>query len=344
LRIGFIGFGYIARKHAKEYCRYRKYVKLVAVCDKNPGAKEEARRILGGSFDFYTDPQAMLSEQNLDMVHISTPPLTHAPLSILCMQHGCHVAVEKPIATTVKDCEMMIQVMRDKGVKLIPLHTSLYNPAFLRLKEIISRGEIGEIFGVDINFLGRADEYFIVDPNHWSHKLPGGAFCESLPHPLYLAQQLIPRLEVEAVFWQKRGKLEHMSTDDLLVVLKGDGARITIRLGWNSPKNSAVIRVYGTKAHVDCDLFGLSVVKRGKGDISPVLVGADNLSTIFSLFKDSFSGFFKWAVGWRGGYQTLIQKIVHYLTEGGPPPVSIDDAREVVRITEEICSKIPSNK
>jgi predicted dehydrogenase len=222
------------------------------------------------------------------------------------------------------------------------LHTSLFNPAFLRLKKMIVAGEAGEVFGIHVNYFGNNREPFIVDPNHWSHKLPGGAFCESLPHPLYLLNSLLPGLEVQSVLAQKIGPLKHVKIDDLCVVLRGDSAIVTLRMGWNSPRNMGVIRVYGTKAIIDCDVHNLSVVKHGPGDVKPTSLAKDSLGTSFSLFKSTFSGAIKWAVGgWRGGYQEFIPRIVKNLSGNGSSPVEVSDAKEVVRIMEQIIRQLP---
>jgi predicted dehydrogenase len=261
------------------------------------------------------------------------------------MEHGCHVVVEKPMATTVKDCDWMIQTMREQHVSLFVLHTSLFNPAFLHLKEMISKGEVGEVFGVDINYLGNCEEPFIVDANHWSHSLPGGAFCESLPHPLYLLHSLLPKLDVQAVSWQKFGRLKHMKADDLCVLFRSGSVSATMRLGWNSPRNMAIVRVYGTKAIVDCDLHSISTVKHGHGTVSPWSLAADSLSTSLSIFGDSVSSFFKWTVlGWRGGYQELIKRILSCIGGKGPSPINVEDARDVVVMMERICTQIPTGR
>jgi predicted dehydrogenase len=339
VRLGVVGYGFIAQKHIQAYQRVaHPRVVLSAVCDRNAEV-EKLVKAKFGSARFYSDLDAMLESEALDLIHISTPPLTHEPLSVKCMEKGYSVVVEKPMATDVEGADRMIKVMRETGVRLYVLHTSLFNPAFLRLTSIISRGEIGKVFGVDVNYFGSSEEYFIVNPNHWSHKLPGGAFCESLPHPLYLLHSILPELEVQSVFAQKIGPLKHVKIDDLCVLLKGDGVSATLRMGWISPRNMGILRVYGTKAILDCDIHGLTVTKHGRALASPLTVGSDNIRSSFSLFKDTIFGFFKWMGGWHGGYQAFIPKIVQNLAGNGSSPVSVEDGREVVRLIEGIYSR-----
>lgn len=341
INLGLVGYGFIAKKHIRAFQGVAgTRVVLSAVCDKNEKIEGVVKKEFG-DVGFYSDLETMLNSQKFDVVYVSTPPATHAGLSVLCMKRGCDVVVEKPMATSLAECDSMIDAMKENDARIFVLHTSLFNPAFLRLKDMIARGEVGEVFGVDVNYFGNSEEYFIVDPNHWSHSLPCGAFCESLPHPLYLLQSLIPKLDVEAVYWQKHGALKHLKADDLCVLLKGDSASATLRMGWNSPRNMAMIRVYGTKALVDCDVHGLCVVKHGRGTVEPLSVGADSLQTSLSLFKGSVTNAYRWAIeGWRGGYQTIIPKIVQSIAENRPSPVNVEDAREVVRLMENVCLQI----
>ena len=135
--------------------------------------------------------------------------------------------------------------------------------------------------------------------------------------------------------------MAHVKIDDLCALLVGESSGATLRMGWVSPRNMGVVRVYGTEAIVDCDIHGLSVVKHKRGLASPLAVGFDNLRTILSLLKDTITGSYMWAIkGWRGGYQEFIPRIVRNMVGEAPPPTNIEDAREVVRLMEQICKQV----
>ena len=64
------------------------------------------------------------------------------------MEKGLHVLIEKPLATSVDDCEILISIAKEKQLKLMVGHTYLYNASVIKIKEIIESGEIGKLLTV----------------------------------------------------------------------------------------------------------------------------------------------------------------------------------------------------
>lgn len=79
---------------------------------------------------------------------ISTPATTHFSIGSTLLEKGLHVLIEKPLATTVKDSNELIDMANNSNLKLMVGHTYLYNSAVLKIKEIIDSGEIGELFTI----------------------------------------------------------------------------------------------------------------------------------------------------------------------------------------------------
>src|SRR5262249_55852010 len=96
LKVAIIGCGKIADSHAAQIQRV-KGCKIVAVCDR----EELMARQLCERFQIkgcFSDVKTMLTEAQPNVVHITTPPQSHHGLAKLCLDHGCHVYVEKPFA------------------------------------------------------------------------------------------------------------------------------------------------------------------------------------------------------------------------------------------------------
>lgn len=94
---------------------------------------------------YTTDYLELLKSPDIDAVYIATPPDMHAFYTIEAAKHGKAVYVEKPMARTVAECREMIKACRDAGV---PLHVAYYRrgqPKFLRAKELLESGAIGQI-------------------------------------------------------------------------------------------------------------------------------------------------------------------------------------------------------
>jgi len=121
---------------------------LVAVCDLDT---ERARRVLGQApgIDVTADLDAVLAREDVDAVAIATPARTHHAIAEAALRAGKHVLVEKPLAHTREAGQAMVDLARELGLVLMADHTYCYTPAVLAIRDLISRGELGEILFVD---------------------------------------------------------------------------------------------------------------------------------------------------------------------------------------------------
>jgi predicted dehydrogenase len=87
----------------------------------------------------------MLNGVNLDAVVIATNVRTHFPLAKAALLAGKHTFIEKPMAASVEHCEELVAIAKKNGLVLMTGHTFLYSPVVRKIKEIIDKGDIGEI-------------------------------------------------------------------------------------------------------------------------------------------------------------------------------------------------------
>src|SRR5437879_3277340 len=106
LRVAIVGCGKIADSHAAQIQRI-KGCDLVGVCDREElMARQLAERFQAeGYFD---DLSRLLEESKPDVVHITTPPPSHFELARHCLEHGCHVYVEKPFTLDAREAEELV--------------------------------------------------------------------------------------------------------------------------------------------------------------------------------------------------------------------------------------------
>lgn len=91
----------------------------------------------------------ILNNSSIDVVVVATPVTSHFDLAKQALQHGKHVLVEKPLTSTPDDGVTLVNLARDKELKLMVDHISVYNGAIRKIKEIIDSGELGEIMYFD---------------------------------------------------------------------------------------------------------------------------------------------------------------------------------------------------
>lgn len=118
-------------------------MELAAVCDLRPEAAERVASPWGASV--YGDYLAMFREAGLHAVIINTPHALHLEMVLAAAEHGLHVLVEKPMATTVADCDRMIQACRAAGVSLVIGQIQHFLPEKLAAEDVLASGELGRV-------------------------------------------------------------------------------------------------------------------------------------------------------------------------------------------------------
>jgi predicted dehydrogenase len=157
LRTGLVGCGKVGHTHAAAL-RALPDSELVAVCDRNLDRAQAFAAQYG--VRAYTGTQEMVEREKLQAVIVCTPHPVHAPPVLEALRAGAHVLVEKPMATTLADCDAMLAAARQANVRLgVISQRRLYVPA-RRVKAAIEAGKIGQpILGM-VTMLGWRDEAY----------------------------------------------------------------------------------------------------------------------------------------------------------------------------------------
>ena len=153
LRVGVVGVGMMGQHHVRVYSELVREgeVELVGIADANfERAKELARKYGTIPYADYRD----LARENLDAVDIAVPTSLHREVALEFINQGTSVLVEKPIADTVENAEAIIKAAEEKGVTLMVGHIERFNPAVLRLRELIERGELGKVVTISAKRVG----------------------------------------------------------------------------------------------------------------------------------------------------------------------------------------------
>src|SRR5437870_10242459 len=116
LRVAIVGCGKIADAHAAQI-RRMPVCDLVGVCDREElMARQLAERF--GAERYFVDLGDLLRGAMPDVVHITTPPQTHFDIARRCLEHGCHVYVEKPFTIDAREAEALIGLAQETGRRL----------------------------------------------------------------------------------------------------------------------------------------------------------------------------------------------------------------------------------
>jgi predicted dehydrogenase len=140
--MGIIGLGLWGQAHARIISSHP-YAELVAVCDLD----ESKARAVGDKFGVphFTDYRALLANSAINALSIVTPDFAHTEFAIAAAEAGKHVLVEKPLATKVSECELIIKAMEKNKVRIMVDFHNRWNPPFANAKETIEAGQLGEL-------------------------------------------------------------------------------------------------------------------------------------------------------------------------------------------------------
>ncbi len=154
LRVGVVGVGMMGQHHVRVYSELAREgrVELVGIADANlERAKELARKFGTKAYSDYRE----LAKEGLDAVDIAVPTSLHREVALEFIEAGTSVLVEKPIADTIENARAIIEAAeREGGVTLMVGHIERFNPAVLKLKELVSRGELGRLVTVSAKRVG----------------------------------------------------------------------------------------------------------------------------------------------------------------------------------------------
>jgi len=101
---------------------------------------------------WYSDAGQLIADTDVDAVYIATPPSSHAEYAISAMRAGKTVYVEKPMATSYRECEEMNRISLETGIPLLVAYYRRSLPYFLKIKEILDNDEIGKVISAHVRF------------------------------------------------------------------------------------------------------------------------------------------------------------------------------------------------
>ena len=184
IKFGVIGCGHIGKRHAS-MVQQNDECELVALCDV---ADKDTLGLEGLDVPFYHTPEEMLAnEPGIDVVCICSPNGFHAKQASLCLDHHKHVLVEKPLGLTKAHCEELIYKALNVSKNVFCVMQNRYSPPSVWLKELVTSGQLGDIYQVQVNcYWNRDDRYYFKngEKHDWkgTQDLDGGTLFTQFSH------------------------------------------------------------------------------------------------------------------------------------------------------------------
>lgn len=284
--IGIVGCGKISQiRHIPEYLDNPE-ARIVACCDNNQERAAEIAARLGAKA--YPSVDELLSDPEVSAVSVCVANNAHCEVTVKALKAGKDVLCEKPMATTIEDCELMVRTARECGRKLMIGQNQRLAEAHAKARDLIASGTIGKVLSFRTSFGHSGPESWSVDPgrNTWffDRKVAVmGVMADLGIHKTdliqYILGQRIVATSARLVTIDKTGPDgELIGVDDnaICVYEMNGGAIGTMTASWTyygAEDNSTVI--YGTEGNMtiyDIDRAPIVIRKKG-GEVIEVQSG-----------------------------------------------------------------------
>ena len=198
----------------------------------------------------YDDISEMISKEKLDLVIVCTPHPNHLQPTLEAFAAGAHALIEKPLASTLADCDDMIETARYHKKKLGVVSQRRWYEPVMRVKQAIEDGKIGKPVLGTVNMLGWRDEdYYNSDPWRGSWKAEGGGvLVNQAPHQLDVLQWLMGEIDEVYGTWANLNHpyIEVEDTAIAVVKFKNGGLGNIVVSNSQKPGIYGKIQVHGS--------------------------------------------------------------------------------------------------
>lgn len=193
LGIGIIGCGNIAaRMHLPAWQELGHLVRVVAVADPDPEARERLRVAAGLSTgDAHAGAGDLIRRADVAMLDVCTPQAFRRDVLVAGARAGKHILCEKPLATTPADAAAAVAAADENGTVLAIVHNYVTLPETVAVRSVIESGEIGTVRSVMVNMLGVVYEPGAAGDWRRDPALAGGGVLTDLIHGVYQAEALV---------------------------------------------------------------------------------------------------------------------------------------------------------
>ena len=218
---------------------------VIAVVDRDEVRRERAKAEYPGC-QTYSSHSELYGREDIDVVVNSTYSNEHYAVAKDLIEHGFNVVVEKPFARTRYECDELIKLAKDKGVKLAVFQQTFFAPFYEFAKEVVASGKLGEIKQVDVTYNNFARRW---DWQTTQVKM-GGNIYNTGPHPIGIGLGFLDFDDNATVVYSKLDKvLSSGDSDDyakILVTAPGKPL-VDIEVSSNDAYPAANIKILGSK-------------------------------------------------------------------------------------------------
>lgn len=265
MKYALIGCGRISPNHIAAATANN--LEIVGVCDIVPGYIHD-RVVKFELFDVpqYLDYQEMLEKEKPELVAIATESGKHAAIALDCIEAGCNVIIEKPIALSLSDADMIIEKAKEKGVKICASHQNRFNKSVQKIRDALEKERFGKLlYGTAHVRWARDYEYYSRANWRGTWEQDGGALMNQCIHNIDLLRWMMGDEIEEVMGMTDRLKHSYIECEDLgIALVKFKNGSYGIIEGTTNiyPKNlEETLYIFGEKGTVKAGGQSVNVIE-----------------------------------------------------------------------------------
>ncbi|HEY0307551.1 MAG TPA: Gfo/Idh/MocA family oxidoreductase [Acidobacteriaceae bacterium] len=320
IRLGIIGSGFMGRTNAEVATRYLKNAKLVAIAG---GSRAGA---LAAEFGVASEPsvEALLQRSDIDAVLISTPHAAHAQEALAAANAGKHLLIDKPMATSVEDCDRILAVTRARGLKVMIMFGQRFRVCNMEARRLVQEGAIGEVRMIQEQILATGG---LESLSPWQ-SLPEnyGIFLGHAVHNIDRIRWITGAEVASITAHVHRDEKSGNEVSTMALLSLTNGAMATIWASWEIaaplfPRGASGALLSGDAGNLDLDAYG------------ELRLGTENRWTVVAKQEP---------IDWIGegmlspvrmkAYQMQHQEFIDSILEDREPSVTGEDGRAAVEV------------
>jgi len=220
VKYALIGCGRISPNHIAAALANK--LDFVAICDiETANMRDKKLKFeLSDEIKQYTDYHEMLRNEKPELVAIATESGKHAQIALDCMDYGCNLIIEKPIALSIEDANKIIVKAEELGLKVCACHQNRFNKSIQKIREAVEKNRFGKMFHGTAHIRWcRNHEYY--DRASWrgTWEQDGGALMNQCIHNIDLLRWMMGDEITEVVGMTDRLHHDYIDAEDLGIAL-----------------------------------------------------------------------------------------------------------------------------
>lgn len=326
MRYALIGCGRISPNHVQ--AAKNNELEIVAICDIVEKNMDDTiiKFELPATVKKYTDYKEMLASEKPELVAIATESGKHAVIALDCIDAGCNVIIEKPIALSIKDAQAIIDRAKEKGVKLCANHQNRFNKSVQKIRDAYDKHRFGRLFyGTAHIRWNRGWEYYSRAPWRGTWAQDGGALMNQCIHNIDLLRWMMGGEVDEVMAYTDKLNHDYIEAEDLgIALVKFKNSAYGIIEGTTDiyPKNlEETLYIFGEKGTVKAGGQSVNVIE--EWNFSDALDDPEYVKKTFNENPPNVYGF---------GHTPLYADVIDAIKNDRDPYVTGEDGKNALEM------------